>query len=165
MDEGGDFLQSREQTQTASTPAPEAQQVQVSVLPPRRKLESSDEPQQHAAKQPRTEELIADTDRNNWPSNISRSSQELPSTSLMRAEEGSKSLDGNQLQAAKSPRIGTPGDPIADAERNDLSSRMSRCRSCIQSKKGCDHQRPCGHCEAAGIGPEGCIREEVPEHG
>lgn len=165
VDEGGDILQSREQTQTASTPAPEAQQVQASVLPPKRKLESLDEPQQHAAKRPRTEEPIADTDGNNRPFHISRSSQELASTSLMRAEEGSQSLDETQLRAAKRPRSGTPGDPTADAERDDLSSRMSRCRSCIQSKKGCDRQRPCGRCKAAGIGREGCIGEEVPGRG
>lgn len=43
-------------------------------------------------------------------------------------------------------------------DEEDLSSRP-RCQRCRTSKKGCDRQRPCGHCKDAGIGPEGCMPE------
>ena len=162
-DEGDDNLQPREQAQTASTPAPRSQQAHTSVPSPKRKSEFSDEPQQHATKRVRTEELIAETDRKDRTSHSSRSPQELVPAPLERMEEELQTSDGTQLQAAKRPR--TSGNPVSDAGYKGSSARMPRCRPCIQSKKGCDRQRPCGRCRAAGIGVEGCIAAELPERG
>lgn len=163
VDEGDDNLQPREQAQTASTPAPRSQQAHTSVPSPKRKSEFSDEPQQHATKRVRTEELIAETDRKDRTSHSSRSPQELVPAPLERMEEELQTSDGTQLQAAKRPR--TSGNPVSDAGYKGSSARMPRCRPCIQSKKGCDRQRPCGRCRAAGIGVEGCIAAELPERG
>ena len=145
-DDSGDELQSQEQTQTASTPAPQAQQAQQAQqahalsLPLKRNLESSEETQQHAAKRLRTEEAIEDTDRNNRPSHVPRSSRELPSEPLMRTKEGLQSSDGTQLHAAGRPQ--TSEDPVEQTNRRSHPLQMPRCRACIQSKKGCDRQRP-----------------------
>ena len=160
VDDGGDKLESREQMQTTSTPAPEAQQAHTPTISPKRKSDFADEPQQHATKRVRTEEPIADTDHQIRPSHMSRSTEELLSVPVMRAEEDSQSSDETQLQAVKRPH--TFQGPIADAGRTGFSSRMPRCGPCIQSKKACDRQRPCGRCRAAGIGLEGCIAAEAP---
>ena len=37
-----------------------------------------------------------------------------------------------------------------------------RCQRCKVLKKGCDRERPCGRCDNAGIGYEGCIPCEPP---
>ena len=44
-------------------------------------------------------------------------------------------------------------------DEDDLSSKP-RCQRCRKSKKGCDRQRPCGRCQDAGIGIEGCVSED-----
>lgn len=63
----------------------------------------------------------------------------------------------------RAKRPGILEDTIADVDHKNPPSRMPRCRSCVQSKKACDRQRPCDRCRAAGIGLEGCIGAEAPE--
>lgn len=103
VDDGGDNVHAREQTQSTSTPAPQAQQVQASVLSPKRKSNFLDDHQQHATKRSRTEESIPDTGHIIGPSHMSHDSQELPSAPLMRAEEELQSSDEPQPDAGKAP--------------------------------------------------------------
>lgn len=92
-----------------------------------------------------------------------------PSASASRKAKG-VSASGNQKTFA-SPQLVSPAPtrktstssvnpqhPLA-ADEEDLSTKP-RCQRCRKSKKGCDRQRPCGRCQDAGIGMEGCISED-----
>lgn len=48
-----------------------------------------------------------------------------------------------------------------DEEMVDLAT-FPRCLRCIKRRNGCDRRRPiCGRCEAAGLGEEGCVSEDL----
>ena len=172
VDDGGDILQPREQTRAASTPAPEQQQVQAPGLSSKRRSESPDEPQQRAAKRPRTEEPIADTDHNSRPPQMSDSSRQLspasrspprpPRAPLPGPSAGSKrgleSSDKQQQNGAKRPRVDAAVSPT---RRKMVRIKLPRCKRCEHANvQGCDGQRPCGKCKAAGIGVEECSGSE-----
>jgi hypothetical protein len=44
----------------------------------------------------------------------------------------------------------------------DVAPQKPRCRRCKKLHRGCDRERPCGCCDDAGIGYDGCIPCEMP---
>ncbi|KAF1918326.1 hypothetical protein BDU57DRAFT_586756 [Ampelomyces quisqualis] len=60
-----------------------------------------------------------------------------------------------------SPFPSNPSTTADDANR-DLVPERPRCQRCKKLHKGCDRERPCGRCDAAGIGSDGCIPCEMP---
>lgn len=69
-----------------------------------------------------------------------------------RKEGESKSLSPN-------PAGSTTGTDDAMA---DLVPEKPRCKRCKKLHRSCDRERPCGRCDNAGIGFDGCIPGEVP---
>lgn len=108
VDDGGENLESREQTKTASTLAPQELQVHA----PKSNLEISHKSQQNAAEQLRTEESIADTNREVPTSHILCSPQELPAVPSMHAKRRMEPSDESEQHAAKRAR--TSEDPVTD---------------------------------------------------
>ncbi|KAF2822066.1 hypothetical protein CC86DRAFT_373262 [Ophiobolus disseminans] len=54
-----------------------------------------------------------------------------------------------------------PGVIIDDANK-DFMPEKPRCQRCKKMHKSCDRERPCGRCDNADIGFDGCIPGEVP---
>jgi hypothetical protein len=50
---------------------------------------------------------------------------------------------------------------VEDANRYVVPEKP-RCQRCKKLHKGCDRERPCGRCESAGIGFDGCVPCEMP---
>jgi hypothetical protein len=51
--------------------------------------------------------------------------------------------------------------PQESIHETEHMSKPRRCSRCLKSKKGCDRQRPCQRCQAAGLGADQCISEET----
>jgi hypothetical protein len=51
--------------------------------------------------------------------------------------------------------------PQENIYEKEHTSKPRRCLRCLKSKKGCDRQRPCQRCQAAGFGADQCISEET----
>ncbi|KAH7068320.1 hypothetical protein BKA63DRAFT_521559 [Paraphoma chrysanthemicola] len=51
--------------------------------------------------------------------------------------------------------------PLHDANK-DVAQEKPRCQRCKRLRKGCDRERPCGRCDNADIGFDGCIPCEMP---
>ncbi|KAJ4376296.1 hypothetical protein N0V83_001579 [Neocucurbitaria cava] len=56
---------------------------------------------------------------------------------------------------------------VSDNVSNYVASKEDapekpRCQRCKELKKGCDRERPCGRCDNAGIGHDGCIPCDPP---
>jgi hypothetical protein len=51
--------------------------------------------------------------------------------------------------------------PEESIHEKEHMSKPRRCLRCLKSKKGCDRQRPCQRCQAAGLGADQCISEET----
>ena len=51
--------------------------------------------------------------------------------------------------------------PQESIHEKEHMSKPRRCLRCLKSKKGCDRQRPCQRCQAAGLGADQCISEET----
>lgn len=158
--DNADNLKSREKTRASSTPVTQAH---APMPAPKRKLVSSDEPHEHPTKRPRTGDPITEADGNDPSAHMPRASQEPSSAPLLRAKRGLEPSDESQQHAAKRPRTKAP---IALPDHEEASTKLPRCRRCIQGKKGvCDRQRPCGSCKAAGYDLSGCIVEEQNHDG
>jgi hypothetical protein len=53
------------------------------------------------------------------------------------------------------------GMDVEDDEMVDLAT-FPRCLRCVKRRNGCDRRKPiCGRCEAAGVGEDGCVFEDV----
>ena len=50
---------------------------------------------------------------------------------------------------------------LESIHEKEYMSKPRRCLRCLKSKKGCDRQRPCQRCQAAGLGADQCISEET----
>jgi hypothetical protein len=44
----------------------------------------------------------------------------------------------------------------------DVAPQKPRCQRCRKLHRGCDRERPCGCCDSAGIGYDGCVPCEMP---
>jgi hypothetical protein len=57
-----------------------------------------------------------------------------------------------------------PAGPSTTTEdvNKDVAPERPRCQRCRKLHRGCDRERPCGRCDNAGIGFDGCIPCEMP---
>tara|TARA_R110002003_G_scaffold171_9_gene13949 strand:+ start:7834 stop:9594 length:1761 start_codon:yes stop_codon:yes gene_type:complete len=67
--------------------------------------------------------------------------------------------DGEAKSLSPAP-AGFP--PTVDDANKDVVPEKPRCQRCKRLRKGCDRERPCGRCDNAGIGFEGCVPCEMP---
>lgn len=58
----------------------------------------------------------------------------------------------------------TPAEPsnISGDTNKDVAPQKPRCQRCRKLHRGCDRERPCGCCDSAGIGYDGCVPCEMP---
>ncbi|KAH8722697.1 hypothetical protein GQ44DRAFT_657937 [Phaeosphaeriaceae sp. PMI808] len=67
-------------------------------------------------------------------------------------EGKAKSTSPNPLEPAN----------ISQDTNKDAVQEKPRCQRCKKLHRGCDRERPCGRCDNAGIGFDGCIPCEMP---
>jgi hypothetical protein len=60
-----------------------------------------------------------------------------------------------------SPAPVGPSTALEDVNK-DIVPEKPRCQRCRKLHRGCDRERPCGRCDNAGIGFDGCIPCEMP---
>ncbi|KAF2029205.1 hypothetical protein EK21DRAFT_68085 [Setomelanomma holmii] len=60
-----------------------------------------------------------------------------------------------------SPMTAEPLAAVDDANKDTVPEKP-RCQRCKRLRKGCDRERPCGRCDNADIGFEGCVPCEMP---
>jgi hypothetical protein len=70
-----------------------------------------------------------------------------------REQGGSKS----PTQQAPLPAPAAADVAITDRVYDDDAPKKPRCERCKELKRACDRERPCGRCDKAGIGYDGCI--------
>jgi hypothetical protein len=69
----------------------------------------------------------------------------FPSPNKEGETKASSSCNGQRTEASK-----------------DVPPQKPRCQRCKKLHRGCDRERPCGCCDGAGIGYDGCVPCEMP---
>ncbi|KAF1945870.1 hypothetical protein EJ02DRAFT_431112 [Clathrospora elynae] len=91
----------------------------------------------------------------NSPINIDPDLTPKPTRRLLFPSPRHRGEDKSLTQTA------VPPAPIARFMTDDDAPKKPRCQRCKELKRACDRERPCGRCDHAGIGYDGCIPCEV----